>query len=132
MDRSVVCHNCGKPGHLKRACKGKAKPNKSRKTAGKRKSKSVRRVGDDEEEEEEESDLEDLKHLRSKGTTKTPPMMVDMKIDDCIIQMEVDTGASVSLMSLYIYWVVAREEPRVYHSEASYLLKPTHPCCGQM
>ena len=53
-------------------------------------------MGDDEEEEEEESELEDLKHLRSKGPTKTPPMMVDIKVHDCIIQMEVDTRASVS------------------------------------
>ena len=36
--------------------------------------------------------------LRSKGTTKTHPIMVEVKVDNCIIPMEVDTGASVSLM----------------------------------
>ena len=36
--------------------------------------------------------------LRLKGTTKTPPIMVELKVDNCIIPMEVDTGASVSLM----------------------------------
>ena len=99
VDRSVVCHNCGKQGHLKRACKGEKKAFK-RKPMGKRKSKSVRKVGDDQQQEEEEdSEWEDLKHLRSKGTTKAPPIMVEVKVDDCLIPMEVDTGASVTLMS---------------------------------
>ena len=98
VDKSVVCHNCGKAGHLQRACKSKAKPSK-RKNAIKKKSKPVRRVGGEEEEEEEESEAEELHHLSSKGATKTPPILVEVKVDDCLIPMEVDTGASVSLMS---------------------------------
>jgi hypothetical protein len=68
---------------------------------GKTKSKPVRRVRKDEEEEEEEesSDSNELLHLRSKGTSKSPPIMVEVKVDDCLINMEVDTGSSVSLMS---------------------------------
>ena len=98
VDKSVVCHNCGKSGHLKRACKGKSKTTK-RKYDGWRKPKAVRNVGDSEEEKEEDVDSEELSHLQSRGTSKSPPIMVEIKVDDCTLPMEVDTGASVSLMS---------------------------------
>ena len=43
----------------------------------------------------------------SKFTSSSPPIGVKIQIDDCLIGMEVDTGASVTLMSestLYGLW----------------------------
>ena len=40
-----------------------------------------------------------LFHLRSKGASNTPPITIEMKVDDCLINMEVDAGAFISLMS---------------------------------
>ena len=54
---------------------------------------------------ESESDQEEqlasiLKHLQSSGgVSKTPPIMVKVRVDDCELCMEVDTGAAHTLMS---------------------------------
>ena len=65
----------------------------------------------DEEEEESESESEPeeqrkkgkpknlLCHLRSPGVPNSPPINVKVRVDDCLISMEVDTGAAHSLTS---------------------------------
>ena len=78
-------------------------------------------------ESESESDNATLYHLRSRGTSYAPPIIVEVKVDDCCINMEVDTGESLSLRgcgqggaftphmsgfrltqgSLSLFWVVA-------------------------
>ena len=82
-----------KKGHMKRACRGK--PRSGQRRPGK---KQVKKVEDDKE-EESDSDDSSIKHLILKGTKRAPPITVDMKVDNCLITMEVDTGASLSLMS---------------------------------
>ena len=88
---SVSCdpwrHQYGKKGYMKRACKGKPRSGQRRPD---KKQKQVKKVEDDKEEESDSDDLT-IKHLSLKG--------VDMKVDNCPITMEVDTGASLSLMS---------------------------------
>ena len=120
VDSNIVCHKCRKRGHMQRACKSKSKP-----ASSKRKHKPVGQVQDEEEEErEEEGDSDDSTigqineddsdnstidstigqiHARqvnaNKSKTGTPPITVRIKLDECLVDMEVDTGASVSLMS---------------------------------
>ena len=53
---------------------------------------------------EEESDSNDSKDsslclVESKGVVHSPPIKVKMKLDDCVVNMEVDTGAAMSPMS---------------------------------
>ena len=95
VDRDIVCHHCHKRGHMRRACKSKSKP------ASKPKPKSVDNVQDEEEGEEEEEKEEDDSTLNQVKSRKinAPPIMVKVKLDDCLVDMEVDTGASVSLIS---------------------------------
>ena len=80
---------------MKRACKGKPRSGQQRPD---KKQKQVKKVEDDKEEESDSDDLT-IKHLSLKGTKRVPPITVDMKVDNCPITMEVDTGASLSLMS---------------------------------
>ena len=93
VDKDVECHQCGKKGHMKRACRGK--PRSGQRRPGR---KQVKKVEDDKE-EESDSDDSSINHLSLKGTKRAPPITVDMKVDNCLITMEVDTGASLSLMS---------------------------------
>ena len=78
-------------GHLQRACK-------SGQSRSKGKSKPVGRMG-----ESEESDQDDeqglLYQLKTCVSANTPPFAVKLKLDGCLVDMEVDTGASLSLMS---------------------------------
>ena len=59
--------------------------------------KTVSRLHD-EEEGSSDSGHYNLCQVRS-GSMRSPPIQVKVGVDDCLIKMEVDTGASVSLMS---------------------------------
>ena len=96
VNKSVVCHHCGKSGHLQKACRSKQKGTQL--GTGKCKARTVCQV----QGEQEQSDSGDstLFHVKASNISKAPPIRVKIKVDDCIIPMEVDTGASMSLLSL--------------------------------
>ena len=97
VDKSIVCHYCHKRGHMQRACKSKPKLTSTKTPL---KSKSVSQILDDEREEQGEEQVADtiLKMSKSRQGSDTPPILVKIKLDGCVIDMEVDTGASLSLM----------------------------------
>ena len=105
VDGEVVCHRCGKRGHLQRVCKSKKKPPPPKFNPTKRrKSRKVGRLGDEEDEEsEEEIDEEECNKLfhvaKGPSSINAPPIKVKVRVDECVISMEVDTGAAMSLMS---------------------------------
>ena len=37
--------------------------------------------------------------MESRGTAHSPPIKVDVKLDDCVVKMEVDTGATMTILS---------------------------------
>ena len=86
VSKTVVCRQCGKPGHLQRAC---------RSSTPRKESKPVHRV----DEEEQEPEAAALWQVRSSKSISSSPISVKMQIDDCLIEMEVDTGASMTLLS---------------------------------
>ena len=55
----------------------------------------MRRMEESEEREEDKEEWEDVRRV----SAKTPPFAVQVKSDGVQVDMEVDTGASVSLMS---------------------------------
>ena len=81
---------------MKQVCRSKGKHGGSVKT--KSKTKTVRRVQEEEEREEQE-DEDDSFIAVNKLDTPSLPIMIKVKLDDCLVDMEVDTGASISLMS---------------------------------
>ena len=104
VDKNIICHYCQKKGHMQRACKRRdeAPASDTSTPRPKPKSKSVGRV------EEEGSDSDDsndapLCLVELKGVAHSPPILVKVKLDDCLVNMEVDTGAVMSLMSQSIF-----------------------------
>ena len=95
VSKDMVCNKCGKLGYLQRACRGKKKGTQQPRTGKWNKTQTVCQVQEGTESEPEE---ETLCHVRSKNSTSSPPIEVEVKVDDCLITMEVDTGASMSLM----------------------------------
>ena len=96
VPKEVVCHKCGKRGHFQ--CR-KEKPRRNK--------RKTQRVGHVQEGEEEQSESEPeeqtssiLNHLQSKGVPNAPPIMVKVRVDDCVLNMEVDTGAAHSLINI--------------------------------
>lgn len=105
IDKNVTCHHCRKKGHLQRACKSKEKikdetpgANDAPTPKTKTKSKSTHRV-EEEESDSDDSDDSSLRLVESRGTAHSPPIKVDVKLDDCVVKMEVDTGAAMTIMS---------------------------------
>ena len=98
VDKDVVCHGCKRKGHLKRAC------TKGRKSQGPRRSqRPVRKVEEGSTESSSEGeDLSGLHHVSVHAATcksKVPPLLVTLRLDECEVSMELDTGASMSLIS---------------------------------
>ena len=88
-----MCHGCGKVGHLQKAFR----------SSGQRgtgpKNNRVRQVCRVEEKEEFEEEVDEAALFQITSETKVPPIEVQVQIDDCQVRMEVDTGATMSLMS---------------------------------
>ena len=91
VNKAVTCHQCRKAGHLRKACKSdrKAKGREQRARSG-----AVRRVVEQVEEKEVEVPI-----LHVRACKKSPPYLVTVEADGVDLQMEVDTGSSVSLVS---------------------------------
>ncbi len=90
--KEAKCHQCGKIGHLKQVCRSQGKGPK--KQGQPFKQHSVCRF----QEEEEEEEGFPLYHIGSKKKTH-PPLEAQVQMDDCPVTMEIDTGATLSLMA---------------------------------
>ena len=84
--KEVTCNHCRKKGHISKACRSRDKPPGA---------KPVRRVS---EGDTEEDPIEPLMAVRITGKY-TPPLEVRVLIDNCSLPMELDTGASRSVIS---------------------------------
>ena len=80
---------------MQRACKSKSRA--AQLCTNQRKFRAVRQV----EEEEQELPMQDspLYLVKSEESPHSPPIQVKVRVDECIVMMEVDTGAAMSLMS---------------------------------
>uniref|UniRef100_A0A1I8IVK4 CCHC-type domain-containing protein n=1 Tax=Macrostomum lignano TaxID=282301 RepID=A0A1I8IVK4_9PLAT len=93
------CFNCSKVGHTAAACKSPAGSNR-------RMDHNVREV---EVDEEEAHSL----HVMAERCGKIPPIETTVIIEGTPVRMEVDTGASVSLISSETFRSELREGPKL-------------------
>ena len=97
--RDQTCHKCGKKGHLAKVCRssGTSQHGKNEQLRPEKQHKPIRQVDEDADEESDDS-LTSIDAVKQTGG-KVPPLKVHVQIDECKIPMEIDTGASVSIMS---------------------------------
>ncbi len=92
--RNEKCHNCGKTGHLQRACK-------SHRTQRSAKAQYV--SGDTSETQcSVDDELFELFTVYS-AQDKADGIYIDLQISGKMVSMQIDTGASLSLIPEYIY-----------------------------
>lgn len=87
---NAQCHKCGKVGHIKPVCKS---PSKSHKPVG-----DVRHVQTEQGESSKEYPL-----FNVPGTSTSKPYQITLEVSGHPMTMEIDTGASLSLVSETTY-----------------------------
>ena len=90
--KEATCHNCGKKGHLARVCRGSKKPSKGPGVSRRA------NVVDKQTSEVEGFHFEDytMHHL---GNRASLPSKAMVQINQQFVEMEIDTGAAVSIIS---------------------------------
>ena len=95
---SAACHNCGRTGHIapvRRSPKKTSSRSRAQRTAQILHEEEV-------EDDEEEDDVDDLSIKRISSLSRASSqgaIMIDLKLNDTPVKMELDTGAAVSLIS---------------------------------
>ena len=89
--REVECHSCKKKGHIAKVCRSKLNAKKAHK------------VSEEQEQSSEKSDEEILAVFSTTSRSAMEPMSVVVQVNQLNLTMEVDTGASVSLISEATY-----------------------------
>ena len=92
INKDVICHRCRKSGHLQKACRVEPRSGLVKKSRNMR-AQAVCQV----HEESDEDQYTDV--VFQANGTRVPPIQVDLTIDGQEVTMEIDTGASASLMS---------------------------------
>ena len=102
--KDVKCYACGKVGHLSRVCQGKKK---GRKTTPASEKKSGNPQATHLLEGEEEAPTGDqgvgAYSLFTFGSKRAAPYKVQLNVAGQVMEMEVDTGASLSVISVKMY-----------------------------
>ena len=93
--RDAECHRCKKKGHLARVCQSKGKAQSQQMSRPVSKSHNSTHLM----EEAETLDEQPTYTLFNVTTNVSKPLQVSLRINDADLTMEVDTGASVSLIS---------------------------------
>ncbi|CAC5366946.1 unnamed protein product [Mytilus coruscus] len=98
------CYVCDKKGHLAKKCRNRGKQNAKEKPKFKQSSQhgkgySKQRPTKTHFVEEDDEDMEDTYTMYQLEGTKWKPYLVSVKLNDTEIQIEIDTGASVSVIS---------------------------------
>lgn len=86
--RDQLCRCCRKKGHIARVCRSK----------GKKTASEVKTVNG-----EAEVDYEEPLNAVKSPTGRVPPLRVQVLVDGCEVPMEIDTGASRSIMSESVF-----------------------------
>ena len=122
--KNAVCHGCGKRGHIRRACRSRGKPQQSQQS-GKRSQPHTANVlvgegteGATASDEDDTMPVYTMYNISNQGAN---PWSVTVQADRADLRMEIDTGASVSIISMATYqatWL-ENERPVLQPSRAS-------------
>ena len=99
------CFNCKMTGHLKKMCK------KSNNTNSSHKSNFV-----SENESHTSNNITDYDYVFKVSDTKVPPILIKAKLNSAELDMELDTGASRSIISEEVFcntWADTRTRPKL-------------------
>ena len=98
--KDVTCHNCGKQGHIAKVCKSNARCRKQAPPSSfRQKTTHMIQVGATAMNLETESEYTPF-HI---GNSSMEPLLISATVNSAELSMEVDTGATRSIISLRTY-----------------------------
>ena len=105
--RNVDCHKCGKTGHLAKVCRSKPKltPDARRQKKG----RHAHKLQEDLSDGDKSADEYGLYHVNKKRG-RIRPLLVTVKAHSANLEMELDTGASASIISEETYRTLWKNE----------------------
>lgn len=95
VHKNSVCHKCGTKGHFARMCKDK-KAKSSKLSKGRQ--RRVHKLNDCPETEDVSPPVYDMWQVK-KSATDSQPFKVEVSVNSVILVMELDTGASVTIVA---------------------------------
>ena len=93
--KEFTCHRCGKKGHIKRACRSPQSPQK--------KKSMVKHISETLPTDESIQPSEYELYKVTSGTSGHKPFEVELELDGHPVIMEIDTGASKSVIPWKVY-----------------------------
>ena len=109
--KNAKCHNCGKIGHISRKCQ-KPRERDNRKTY----SNHVL-------EEENYENCDDLFHIYQNTSEKSKPLLVKVNLNGHLVDLEVDTGASLTVINSKTFDIIKSGLEQIEISESNVKFK---------
>ena len=108
--KDAICRNCSKKGHIARACRSTPQLPRRQQTSGMPMMRkppgqqpNSRRTHQIAVDSENASDTSDSYEMFNLSGTQGKPYFVNVQLNNCDLEMEIDTGASLSIMSEQTY-----------------------------
>ena len=111
--KNAKCHNCGKIGHISRKCP---------KSRERDKQKTFQNSNHVLEEESNESS-DDLFHIYKNTNGKSKSLVVKVNLNGHLVELEVDTGASLTVISSRAFDIIKSGLEQVERSKSNVKLK---------
>ena len=118
--KDVECHFCKKRGHIAKVCHAKTK------AEGHRHQHKTHQLTTEDEETETETEIYPLYKMASNKVSE--PIMVTVIANQAALTMEVDTGASASVISEATYQQLSQWKWIQGHLHLSSVKQPTNSC----
>ena len=116
--KEAQCHSCGKKGHISKACRGKKRTEKASRHHHKSQTFTMSDQTDNPENLDNDTDDESYNLFSIEGQSAVP-IQVDVTVNQKPLKMELDTGASYSLISEDTYQSIWPEKDGPILQESS-------------
>ena len=107
--KNAKCHNCGKIGHISRKCP---------KSRERDKQKTFQNSNHVLEEESNESS-DDLFHIYKNTNGKSKSLVVKVNLNGHLVELEVDTGASLTVINSRTFDIIKSELEQIERSKSN-------------
>ena len=113
------CYYCHKKGHIAKKCKAKRRDNNANKSREDQQTTEARKYHQTTNYLDEDQDLLRSYSMYTVGASKSKPYCVNIKVNGQDVKMEVDTGASVTVINEQTFRQTLKSTPKIQPSDGN-------------